>query len=86
MAVRRCDTLSLRISEALDRERRIQGKTYRAMTAATGISPAAQSGILDGHTARTSTLARYAEGLDCDIEVTIKPRPKRGPVLTQKPH
>lgn len=86
MGERRCDALSLRISEALDRERRIQGKTYKAMTATTGISPTSQTRILDGHTARTSTLALYADGLDCDIEVTLKPRPRRVVVLSTKPH
>lgn len=68
MSDRRCDALSMAISELLDKERRVQGKRYRDL----GMGPTTLSKSLDGHTSRTATYAKLADALGVRIVVGLK--------------
>jgi len=81
MSERRCDTVSLRVSAILDKHRRAQDLTIKALAEKADISPTHTGYALDGRTIRTSTLAKIAEALDCDLVLALRPRPK--PVTVQ---
>lgn len=72
--MKRCDAFSLLVSDALDRARRIAGTTQTTLATRAKLSRRAVGMALDGHTVHTSTIARIADGLDCDVVVTLRPR------------
>ncbi len=72
--MKRCDTFSLAISDALDRRRRIVGTTQTALAQRAKLSRKSICMALDGHTVTTSTITKIADGLDCDLVVTLRPR------------
>lgn len=77
--MKRCDSFSLAVSEHLDRRRRVIGTTQTTLAARAKLSRRAVGMALDGHTVHTSTIARIAESLDCDVIVTLRPRQKPTP-------
>lgn len=74
---KRCDAVSLTISEVLDRRRRVLGLTQDALARRMGRDPGGLSLTLDGASARTSTYAKMLDALDIDLVVHVKPRSAR---------
>ncbi len=72
--MRRCDTVSVRVSAILDERRRVKNLTIRALADRADLAPHATGYALDGRTMRTSTLAKLADALDCELVVTLRPR------------
>lgn len=72
--MRRCDTVSVRVSAILDERRRAKDLTIKALAARADLARHATGYALDGRTMRTSTLAKLADALDCDLVVTLRPR------------
>ena len=72
--MRRCDALSLALSDALDQRRRVLGLTQTALGARMGRSQSTVSQMLDGCLIRTTAYAKAAESLGCDLVITVRPR------------
>ena len=72
--MRHCDTLSLKLADAIDQRRREINQTQLRVSKAAGMTPSMVSRLMDGGTARTASYARLADAVDCDILITLRPR------------
>lgn len=71
--MKRCDRISLAISDALDARRRALNLTQRALAERLGQTENTVSQQLDGRTMRTSTIAKYEAALHCRVTIDIQP-------------
>lgn len=74
--MRRCDPLSLQLSDALDARRRQLDRTVADVAHAARLHRDSVGDALDGRTVRTSTLSKLLAALDCNLVVRLQPREK----------